>query len=141
MTITLLLHGKHAGPVVRYEPFGPWLVPWRFQSVEEEYGALRKGVGLIDYSTQALIECQGADRTDFLQRLLTNDLARLAPGAGCRAALLTPSAKLIAEFLVLADPGALWLLCDLPCADAAAHTLEQYHFSEAVTVIHHERRG
>ena len=140
MALTLLLHGRHAGPAVRYEPFGPWLVPWRFGAFEEEYRALRSGAALIDYSTQALIECQGADRTDFLQRLLTNDLARLSPGAGCRAALLTPSAKLIAELLVLADPDALWLLGDLPCADAAAQVLEQYRFSEAVTVIRHERR-
>ena len=140
MTITLLLHGKHAGPAVRYEPLGPWLVPWRFDDVDEEYAALRSGVGLIDYSTQALIECQGADRTEFLQRLLTNDLARLAPGAGCRAALLTPSAKLIADLLVLADPDALWLVCDLRCAGAAAQALDKYLFSESVTVTRHERQ-
>lgn len=140
MAVTLLLHGRHMGPTVRYEPLGPWIVPWRFHAFEEEYAALRSGAGLIDYSTQAVLECRGADRTEFLQRLLTNDVARLSPGAGCQAALLTPSAKLIAAMLVLADPDALWLVCDLRCADALAQALDTYLFSEQVTVIPHERR-
>ena len=141
MPLTLLLHGKHGGPDVRYEPLGPWLVPWQFgpAGFAAEYRALRQGVGLADYSTQALIECRGADRTDFLQRLLTNDIASLAPGTGCRAALLTPTAKLLAELLVLAEADAHWLFADLPQAELAARTLERYHFTEQVTVTFHER--
>ena len=140
MAVTLLLHGKHAGPTVRYDPFGPWIVPWRFHSFEEEYRALHTGAGLIDYSTQAVVECRGADLVGFLQRILTNDLTRLSPGTGCQAALLTPSGKLLADLLVLADPDALWLLCDLQCAPVVAKTLDKYRFSEQVTVIAHERR-
>lgn len=140
MTLTLLLHGKHHGTQVTYEPFGPWLVPWRISAFEEEYDALRQGTGLIDYSTQALIEVRGADRVAFLQNLLTNDLKPLSPGTGCRAALLTPNAKLIAELLVVADPEALWFLCDLTRAGTIVQTLEQYWFSEQVELINHERR-
>ena len=142
MVVPLLLHGKHAGPMatVTYEPFGPWIVPWRFSSFEEECQTLRTGIGLIDYSSQALIECRGADRASFLHRLLTNDIAGLSPGAGCQAALLTPSAKLMAVVLVLADPDSLWLLCDLPRAGVVVQTLERYLFSEEVTLLNHERR-
>lgn len=141
MPLTLLLHGK-LGPEVTYEPLGPWLVPWRLgpSGFADEYRALRHGVGLVDYSTQALIECRGADRTDFLQRLLANDIASLAPGAGCRAALLTPTAKLLAEVLVLAEADAHWLLADLPQAEVVARTLERYRFTEQVAVTFHERR-
>jgi folate-binding protein YgfZ len=141
MAITLLLHGRHhPTQPPTYEPFGPWLVPWRFTSFETEHQALRASAGLVDYSTQALIQVTGADRTDFLQRLLTNDLTRLAPGGGCRAALLTASAKLVAELLVLVDPDAYWLLCDLARAGLVAAALEQYRFSEDVAVTNHERR-
>lgn len=139
MPIPLLLHGKHPDPVA-YEPFGGWIVPWRFGAVENEYRVLRAGVGLVDYSIQAVLECRGDDRVDFLHRLLTNDIARLAPGTGCQAALLTPTAKLIAEVVVLADPEAHWLLCDLQRADALAQALERYRFAEGVTLINHERR-
>ncbi len=140
MTIPLLLHGKHAGPTVAYEPFGPWIVPWRFATFEPEYQALRTGVGLIDYSTQAVIEVQGADRVSFLHQLLTNDIKGLAPGSGCRAALVTATAKLVADLLVLTHPESLWLLCELPRAEAIVKTLEQHRFSEQVTLVNHERR-
>jgi folate-binding protein YgfZ len=115
-------------------------VPWRFSSLEAEYRALREGVGLLDYSTQALIEVRGKDRVGFLQALLTNDIARLTPGHGCRAALLDPSARLIAECLVLADPDALWLLCALDQAGGLLQALERSHFSEEVVLTTHERR-
>jgi aminomethyltransferase len=130
----------HLSPEVVYEPFGPWIVPWHFGSMEEEYRALRTGVGLVDFSTQALLECRGADRADFLHRLLTHDIKRLAPGKGCQAALLTASAKLTAIMAVFADPDALWLLCDLPLANLIAQTFDRYLFSEQVTIVNHERR-
>lgn len=140
MPIPLLLHGKHAGPTTVYEPFGPWIVPWRFDAFEEEWAALRRGVGLVDYSTQALIECRGPDRAEFLHRLLSHDIRRLAPGTGCRAALLTATAKLTADLLVLAGADAHWLLCDLTRAETVAQALERYHFAEHVSVANHERR-
>ena len=139
MPVPLLLHGQHH-PTVTYELFGPWIVPWRFASFEDDYRTLRAAVGLLDYSTQAVLEVRGADRTSFLHRLLTNDIARLAPGMGCRTALLNPSAKLIADLLLLADPDSTWLICDLRCAALATQTLERYVFSEQVSIINHERR-
>lgn len=140
MPIPLLLHGTHRHPGIAYQTLGPWIVPWQFESVEEEYRALRARAGLIDYSTQALIEVGGSDRSDFLHRLLTNDIKRIRPGGGCLAALLTPSAKLISEMLVLADADSVWLLCDLQAATLVAHTLDRYLFSEQVTLMNHERR-
>ncbi|MBI4003529.1 MAG: aminomethyl transferase family protein [Candidatus Omnitrophica bacterium] len=141
MPYPLLLHSKHCEAPVTYEPFGEWLVPWRFDSLETEYRALRTGAGLIDYSTQAIIEVRGADRADFLHNLLSNDIKRLTAGQGCRAALLTAGAKLLAELLVVADADTLWLLCDANRAPMVLQTLEQYRFSEEVTLTNHERRS
>jgi folate-binding protein YgfZ len=140
MPYPLLLHGKHRGDDVTYLPFGEWIVPWRFDSCEAEYQTLRTGVGLIDYSHHAVIEVSGADRVSFLHNLLTNDIQRLSPGAGVQAALLTDSAKLIAELLVLADENSLWLLCNATRAASLAQTLERYHISEQVCITNHERR-
>ena len=140
MPYPLLLHAKHRDTSVTYEPFGEWLVPWRFDSPDAEYQALRTGAGLIDYSTQALIEVRGPDRAGFLHNLLSHDIKRLTPGHGCQAALLTASAKLLAQLLVLADADALWLLCDANRAPVVLQTLERYRFSEEVTLTNHERR-
>jgi folate-binding protein YgfZ len=56
----------------------------------------------------------GPDAEDYLQRMVSNDVAALAPGESCEALLLTPKARLIAplrllrrgpeDFLVLTEP-------------------------------------
>lgn len=139
MPIPLLLHGKHAERPVHYETVGPWIVPWRFESLEEEYQTLRTGVGLLDYSTQAVIHVSGPDRIDFLHRLLTNDITGLRPGRGCRAALLSANAALISDLLVLAHADAHWLLCDATRASVVAQTLTRYLFREQVSLVNQER--
>ncbi len=140
MPIPLLLHGRHADAQITYRPFHDWIVPWRFCSFEDEYHSLRTGAGLIDYSTHALIQVRGEDRATFLHSLLTNDVLRLTPGTGCRAALLNASAKLLADLLVFTEPDCLWLLCPLTRVDLVVQTLERHHFSERVEFTNHERR-
>ncbi|MBI4342133.1 MAG: aminomethyl transferase family protein [Candidatus Omnitrophica bacterium] len=142
MPIPLLLHGKHqrpGAPPVVYEPSGAWIVPWRFGDLDAEYRAMQGGAALIDDSTQTVIECRGADRASFLQRLLTNDIARLTPGTGCRAALLNEAGKLIAELLVLAEADMIRLLCDLTIAPRVMQTLEHHHIAEELTLTDRER--
>lgn len=50
---------------------------------------------------RALTSVSGADRKEFLQRLLSNDVASLAAGERTGALLLTPKGKLVAPFDVL----------------------------------------
>jgi glycine cleavage system aminomethyltransferase T len=51
-----------------------------------------------------------ADRVDFLQRMTTNDIKALRPGASCVTVLTSPTAKITHVFTVLADADTLWLL-------------------------------
>ena len=63
---------------------------------------------------RAYVRVSGADAEDFLQRMVSNDVAALAAGAACEALLLTPKARIIAplrvvrraddDFLVLTEP-------------------------------------
>ena len=143
MVLPLLLHGKHGrpgAPEVLYDTLAGWIVPWRFTSFDDEYLALRSSDGLVDASTLAAVACQGDDRTEFLHRILTNEVRSLTPGAGCRAALLTAQARLLAELLVLADADQFLLLCQLPRADRVLQELEHYHFTERITLANLERQ-
>ena len=143
MVVSLLLHGKHGrlgAPEVFYETFAGWILPWRFTSLDEEYRALRTSAGLADASTLAVVACQGDDRTEFLHRILTNEVRSLVPGAGCRAALLTAQARLLADLLVLADADRFLLLCQLPRAGRVLQELERYHFNERITLANLERQ-
>ena len=51
------------------------------------YRAAREGAAVIELP-RGVLEATGPKRLDFLQGMLSNDVARLGPGQGCRAALL-----------------------------------------------------
>lgn len=71
-------------------------------------------------SDRTVIALTGADRVDFLQGLITNNVTK-ADGGIIYAALLTPQGKFIADFFVLGQPDRL--LIDV--ASAVAPTLAQ----------------
>jgi tRNA-modifying protein YgfZ len=50
---------------------------------------------------RAFLRVAGPDAEDFLQRMLSNDVAALAPGHSCEALLLTAKARVIAPLRVL----------------------------------------
>jgi folate-binding protein YgfZ len=66
-------------------------------------------------SQRGVIELRGADRVAFLNGLVSNEVAKAAPGHAVWAALLTPQGKYLTDFFIFATPDALWL--DVPAAD------------------------
>ena len=50
---------------------------------------------------RAFVRVAGPEAADYLQRMLSNDVAALAPGDSCEALLLTPKARVIAPMRVL----------------------------------------
>src|SRR4051812_47949509 len=63
-------------------------------------------------SSRARFILSGPDRVRFLHGMVTNDIERLQPGMGCRAAMLTVKGKTLAELVAYADPEALLLELD-----------------------------
>lgn len=60
--------------------FGGWWMPLQYSSILEEHRTTRTNVGLFDLSHMGEIAVRGEEATAFLQRLLTNDIARLRDG-------------------------------------------------------------
>ncbi len=98
------------------------------------YDAARTAAVRIDRSAEGRLRVTGADRVSWLQGLLTNDIAALAPGQGCYTAYLTPQGRMISDLrvLMLADG----VLLDVPAASRAAvlERLEQFIISEDVEI-------
>ena len=84
-------------------------------TLDPGYHALRTGSAIVEPSARGVIAVTGADRADFLQGLLTNDIAGLALGEGCYAAYLTPQGRIIADMRVfhLGDELLLDVLADV----------------------------
>jgi aminomethyltransferase len=60
--------------------FGGWDLPQQYTSIRDEHLAVRKAAGLFDVSHMGRFRVTGGDSFDFLQRLVSNDLARIKRG-------------------------------------------------------------
>ena len=96
------------------------------------YQAVRARAGVIDRSGRGRIALRGADRKTFLHALLTNDIAGLAPGAGCYAALLTPQGRMVADMHVFELGDVLLVDCAREVKDALLQKLDAFIFTEDV---------
>ena len=67
---------------------------------------------------RGVISVTGVDRITFLNGLVSNDVAKAAPGRAVWAALLTPQGKYLSDFFVFATDDAL--LLDAPRTDIPA---------------------
>jgi folate-binding protein YgfZ len=61
---------------------------------------------------RGLVIVGGADRTDFLQGLVSNDITRVTPERAIWAALLTPQGKYLHDFFVVEIDGSYYLDCE-----------------------------
>ncbi len=84
--------------------------------------------------TRAVLVLRGADARPFLQGLMTNDIARLAPGIPVYAALLSPQGKYLFDAILVDDGDAI--LADLARdrAVAFAQRLALYRLRRAVEI-------
>lgn len=65
--------------------------------VEIEYASTRKGCGLFDNACRAVLVMRGADRIDFLNRMLTQELKGLAAGSVRRSFWLNRKGRIDAD--------------------------------------------
>ena len=100
----------------------------------EEYRAVRTGAGVIRRTARGLIAVEGVDRAEFLQGLLTNDVAALRAGAGCYAAYLTPQGRMLADMDVFNLGERMLLDVDVAGAPDLAARLDSLIFTEEATV-------
>ncbi|MGE0008411.1 MAG: folate-binding protein YgfZ [Parvibaculaceae bacterium] len=61
--------------------------------------------------SRAVLSVRGEDAKDFLQNLVTADIADLKPGQAAYAALLQPQGKILFDFFILADDGRFAIDC------------------------------
>ena len=72
-------HQKLGGRLIE---FGGWEMPVQYSSIVDEHLAVRRAGGLFDICHMGEVSVSGPGALPFLNRLLTNDAARLAIGQG-----------------------------------------------------------
>jgi folate-binding protein YgfZ len=92
---------------------------------------------------RTVLRVTGSDAHEFLQNLVTNDIARLDQGP-VYAALLTPQGKLIADFILVAQDGAILIDVATPWAAGLLQRLTMYRLRADVQIAQTDlkvRRG
>lgn len=74
------LHARHAAAGGKLVPFAGWDMPVQYAGIREEHLAVRRDAGIFDVSHMGEIETRGPQALDFLQRILSNDVAKIAVG-------------------------------------------------------------
>jgi len=72
------LHDRHAAAGARLVPFAGWEMPVQYAGIREEHMAVRQRVGVFDVSHMGEVETKGPDAEAFLQRVVSNDVAKIA---------------------------------------------------------------
>ena len=90
---------------------------------------------LIVMDDRGVISLGGDDVRDFLQNLITQDIATLEPGHGAWAALLSPQGKYLFDFFVVAmNDGSLMLDCEASRVSDLIARLETYKLRADVEI-------
>ena len=76
----------------------------------DAYRSVIERVGWVDRSDRPRLEIAGPDRAKFLHNLTTNDVKRLAKGAGQESFVTSPQGKVLAYITLLSGEGATILL-------------------------------
>ena len=99
------------------------------------YRALRTDGGVVRRPDRAVLTITGADRATWLQGLVTNDVASLAPGETRYAAYLTPQGRMVTDLNVIARADRLLLDVPAPLAASLRDRLDGLIFAEDAQVI------
>jgi aminomethyltransferase len=94
------LFEAHVKAGARMVPFGGWEMPVQYTGILQEHRRVRAGVGLFDVSHMGEFELAGPGALAALQRLTTNDVARLEVGQVQYSLLCQPDGGIVDDLTV-----------------------------------------
>jgi aminomethyltransferase len=95
------LFDEHQRLSARIVPFAGWDMPVHYGSQVREHEAVRTAAGMFDVSHMRPVDVAGVDASVYLQRLLANDVGRLAkPGKALYSCMLNPDGGVIDDLIV-----------------------------------------
>ncbi|MCC5785799.1 MAG: aminomethyltransferase family protein [Phycisphaerales bacterium] len=129
----------------RHERAGAAFLPWgtpenavevveTYGEVAIEYAAIRRGCGLIDLPARAVVEITGADRVDFLNRMLTAPLAGVGPMHTRRSFWLNRKGRIDADLRLVELGDRMLVDVDSHAAGRLVSTLTDFVFTEEVEI-------
>ncbi len=105
------LYEAHRASGGKLVEFAGWEMPIQYTGVVDEYHAVRSRAGLFDVSHMGRLRVAGSGSLVFLQRMTTNDLARLSVGEAHYSMLCNPDGGIKDDIFVYRVKESEFLLC------------------------------
>lgn len=91
------LYSTYGGKTI---DFGGWDLPVQFSSIKDEHEAVRTKAGLFDVSHMGEVTVKGTNALAYLQKMLTNDISKLADGKAMYTIMCYPDGGTVDDLLV-----------------------------------------
>lgn len=105
------LESRHIENGARMVPFAGFSMPLQYTSITEEHAAVRERAGLFDVSHMGEIEVRGEAAIAEVNRIVTNDVSKLADGQALYTVMCHPSGGIVDDLLVYRLASDHLLLC------------------------------
>jgi aminomethyltransferase len=89
------LYERHQAANARLVPFAGWEMPVQYEGIRQEHVNVRTRAGLFDVSHMGEIETSGPQAEEFLQRILSNDVSKIAERGAQYSVLCRPDGGVI----------------------------------------------
>lgn len=128
------LHALHESGGALFGAYGPPESPvsivQAFDPVEVEYAAIRRHAAIIDLPARAAIAVTGADRAEFLHRMITQDVKGLPPHTCAESFWLNRKGRIDADLLIANLPDHVLLDLDVFALDRTLSGLGAFIITE-----------
>ena len=94
------LYDEHVRLGARMVPFGGWLMPVQYTSIVDEHQTVRNAVGMFDISHMGQFIISGNSARDWLNAMLTNNVAKLDVAQGQYTFLLNDNGGVIDDLIL-----------------------------------------
>jgi aminomethyltransferase len=94
------LEAAHVELGAKLVPFAGWFMPVQYTSILDEHGAVRNKAGIFDISHMGQFVVGGPAAAEWLNSLLTNDIAELAVNQGQYTLMLNEAGGVIDDLIV-----------------------------------------
>ncbi|MGH9902710.1 MAG: glycine cleavage system aminomethyltransferase GcvT [Pyrinomonadaceae bacterium] len=128
------LNAAHRRMGGRMVDFGGWDMPVQYPlGTVEEHMRTRTRAGLFDVSHMGEIDVRGPDAVSFVNRLCSNDAAKLVDGQAQYSALTTPEGTVVDDLLVYRfGPEHLLLVVNASTTEKDWDWINSHHAGESV---------
>jgi aminomethyltransferase len=115
MALRTPLHDRHIAAGARMVEFGGFDMPLQYSTIREEHIAVRTRCGLFDLSHMGEVRFTGDRALDVVQRLVTNDVARLEVGGALYGVMCNEAGGIVDDVVVYREAAGYMVVINAAC--------------------------